>query len=259
MPAPESAAWDKLAAEYATRWSLQPPERALLARLRERWAGLDVLDLGVGAGRTAFTFAALARDYVGLDFSPQMIEHARRIVGENEHTRFLVGDARNLSAFRDRRFGLVLFSFNGIDALSHEDRLQVLQQVRTVIADQGIFAFSCHSLLALPFSTALRRPSLRDPIRSTVRSLRRSARLIRINRRLDLDGARARGWARIRDEAHDFSLVLYYVMPATQIDQLHAAGFEVTEVLNMVGRPVPPSEPGASAHLFWICRPVSRT
>jgi SAM-dependent methyltransferase len=252
----EARVWDRLADDYASRWALDPPERELLARLRSMWPHVDMLDLGVGAGRTAYTFAALTRSYVGVDISPMMVERARLAVGEDERTRFLVGDARDLSAFHGRGFDLVLFSFNGLDAVGHEDRLRILREVRHVIADDGLFGFSSHSLLALPFRVALRRPSLRDPVRSTARSLRRAIGLARANRRLDLPAAWRAGWTLVRDEAHDFSLVLYYVHPETQVAQLADAGFGSVQVLDMRGRPVGADAPGPDPHLFYLSRPV---
>ena len=109
--------WERLSGVYATQLALTPPERVLLNRLRGRWAETDMLDLGVGAGRTAYTFAAITRDYVGLDFAPGMIERARRAVPEDEHTHFAVQDVRDLSPWHGRGFGVVLFSFNGLDAV----------------------------------------------------------------------------------------------------------------------------------------------
>jgi SAM-dependent methyltransferase len=251
-----AAVWDRLSAEYAPQRTLQPPEHELLVRLRGRWHELDMLDLGVGAGRTAYTYAALTRTYVGLDVSGAMIEHARRLVDEDERTRFVVGDARDLSAFAQASFGLVLFSFNGLDAVEHHDRLRILSEVRRVVSDDGIFAFSTHSLLALPLPLGLTRPSPRDPIRSTLRSVRRALQLAATNRSLDLDAARARGYASIRDGAHDFALELYYVHPQTQLAQLADAGFAVVTVLDRCGREVDPAAPGGDAHLFYIAQPT---
>lgn len=240
------AVWDRLAPEYAPERSLQPPERELLARLRGRWHSVDMLDLGVGAGRTAYTFAALTRSYVGLDISSAMIDHARRLVGEDERTRLVVGDARDLSAFAPGSFDVVLFSFNGLDAVGHTDRLRVLSEVRRVVSEDGLFAFSTHSLLALPLALGPARPSLR--------SLRRAIGRAAVNRSLDLEAARAQGFALIRDGAHDFSVELYYVDPRAQLRQIGEAGFAVVDVLNREGRAVDPAEPGRDAHLFYITR-----
>lgn len=250
----EVETWDRLSDAYATDHALTPPERLLLELFRGRWATVDMLDLGVGAGRTAYTFAAITRSYVGLDFSPRMIDHARRAIGEDERTRFLVHDARDLTPWYGRDFGLVLFSFNGIDAVSPCDRAVILREVRKVISDDGLFAFSSHSLHALPFDVSLRPPSIHAPLRSTYRSLRRAIGLARANRRLDLNEARARGWALVRDDAHDFALVLCYVSPSHQVAELEQAGFGGTEVFDMSGRPVEADAAGRDPHLFYIAR-----
>jgi SAM-dependent methyltransferase len=214
-----------------------------------------MLDIGIGAGRTTEFFAPLVRTYVGIDYSPRMVEEARGRLSLQRHATVVVADARDLSRWHGRAFDVVLFSFNGIDAVDEADRPLIFDEIRRVVADDGVFAFSTHSLSALPLSLRPRRPSLRAPLRSTVRSLRRTARLAALNRSLDLDVARARGWARVRDGAHDFSLVLTYVDPAYQLRQLDECGFEVSEVLNARGRPLDPLDPGREAHLFYICRP----
>jgi len=254
-PTGDVAVWDGLVSRYAERWALQPPERELLRRLRGRWGTLDVLDLGCGAGRTAYTLAAVSRSYLGVDFSAPMVEAARSLVGEDDATRFLVLDARDLSSLYDRRFGLVIFSFNGIDAVGHDDRLRILAEVRRIVADEGVFAFSSHSLAALPFDVRLPRPSRRDPLRSLYRGARLALRLARANRRFDIEDARSDGFALVRDQAHDFSLVLYYVDPIAQIAQLVDAGFVDVEIWDRDGRRVPPEGPGRDPHLFYVCRP----
>jgi SAM-dependent methyltransferase len=251
----DAATWDRLSDAYTSDLSLTRPERSLLEQLRGAWQDLDMLDLGVGAGRTAYTFAALARRYVGVDFSPRMIERARRVVAEDDRTSFVVRDVRDLSPWHGQSFGVVLFSFNGIDAVDPGDRALVLAEVRKVIADDGLFAFSSHSLHALPLDIHLRRPSLRAPLSSTYRSMRRTLGLARANRQLDLERAQERGWALVRDGAHDFSLLLCYVSPAYQVAQLAQAGFPSCRILDMSGRAVDADAPGRDPHLFYIARP----
>jgi SAM-dependent methyltransferase len=251
----DAAFWDRLSDVYTRDLALTQPERSLLTMFRGTWQDVDMLDLGVGAGRTAYTFSALTRRYVGLDFSPRMIEHARRFVGEDARTTFVVQDVRDLSPWHGQNFKLVLFSFNGIDALDPADRRVVLSEARNVIADDGVFAFSSHSLHALPFDTSLRRPALRAPLSSTYRSIRRALGLARANRQLDLELALERGWAPVRDDAHDFSLVLCYVSPGHQVAELAEVGFPSCEILDMSGRPVDAQTPGRDPHLFYVARP----
>lgn len=250
--------FEEVARQYLGSRHLAPPERALLLRFRGRWDRTDMLDLGVGAGRTAYTFAAVARDYVGLDYAAPMIDLARSAIGEDAHTRFVQGDARDLSEFHGRDFDLVLFAYNGIDYAGPEDRVRILAEVRRVVAPDGCFAFSSHSLAALPFRLPAGE-SGRGALRQTVdlpRTALSTARARLANRELDLEAARARGWAMVRDAAHGFRLRTFYAMPAFQRRQLLDAGFAGVEVMDRSGAPVEPDAPPRDAWLHYVCRPA---
>ena len=115
--------------------------------------GARVLDLGVGAGRTTAWLRARASSYVGLDYSPPMIETCRRRfppTAPDDDTSFVVGDASDLSAFADGSFDAVVFSFNGIDCL-HPDsaRQRCLREIHRVLADGGVAVISEHNPHAL--------------------------------------------------------------------------------------------------------------
>jgi ubiquinone/menaquinone biosynthesis C-methylase UbiE len=60
--------------------------------------GMDVLDLGVGAGRTTRALQGLAGRYVGVDYAERMIDRCRVLFPDAD---FRVGDAADLSAFVD--------------------------------------------------------------------------------------------------------------------------------------------------------------
>lgn len=251
--------FDREAHFYQGQTQLDRPERVLLESLRGQWSEIDMLDLGVGAGRTAYTFAAVARSYVGIDLSPKMISLARQLVAESDHVAFRVGDARDLSDYKDASFGLVLFSYNGIDCVDHAGRLQILVEIRRVLKDDGCVVMSSHSLAYLPFPVSFPWPRIRNPLRFAVRlarDTRRALRLMAVNRSLDLSTARERGWAITRDSAHDFSLNLYYALPTMQLQQLAECGLRVTDVLDLDGSPVEPREPGRNPWLTYFCRPV---
>lgn len=239
------------------------PERTVMSLLRERLHEFEMLDLGVGSGRTAYTFAALVRRYVGLDYSPRMIERARGLLGTDERVELITGDARDLSPVRGS-FDFVLFSFNGIDAVGHEDRLRILTEVRRVLKPDGRFLFSTHSLRALPIDTEKPRSrywrgSRLYSVYQRVARIRYRRRAERINRELDLESARARGWAVVRDMAHDFQLRLYYVDPERQLEQLREVGLEAVAVYDLEGREVRPGEAGRDSSLHYLCRPLQAT
>ena len=250
-------------AEIYTDLSLTPPERKVLAEMRERLNEVEMLDLGVGAGRTGYTFAALVRRYVGLDYSPRMIERARQLLGEDDRVELVVGDARDLSSVGGP-FDFVQFSFNGIDAVGHEDRLKILSEVRRVLKPDGRFLFSAHSLGALPLTTKRPRPRHRSlfDIReflATLEDARYAWRVRKSNRAIDLATARGRGWTVIRDVAHGFGLQVYYVDPVEQLKQLREAGLEEIAIFDEFGRDVDPKAARRDPWFNYLCRPLQRS
>ncbi len=80
---------------------------AMLALAGERARG-RVLDVGCGAGHTALAFAAVAREVVGLDLTPAMLEQARALAAARGlgNLRFEPGDAAALP-FADGAFDVV--------------------------------------------------------------------------------------------------------------------------------------------------------
>ncbi|MBS1878077.1 MAG: class I SAM-dependent methyltransferase [Actinobacteria bacterium] len=251
------AVFDGVASAY-TDLALMGAERVMLHRLRDRLPQLEMLDLGVGSGRTGYTFAPLVRRYVGVDYSPHMIERARDLLGDDDDTELLVGDARDLSPIPGS-FDFALFSFNGIDAVGHEDRLRILTEVRHKLNPGGLFLFSSHSLGALPLSARRRRGRNRSRLQPVqmfefARDVRYGCYARRSNRELDLDDARQRGWTIVRDPAHRFSLDVYYVDPPTQLAQLAEAGLEPVAVIAESGEEVDPGASRRDAWLNYLCR-----
>ena len=244
-------------AHHYFQMDLTPPERVFLDRIGTRWGSLDMLDLGVGAGRTAYTFGAICRRYVGIDYVPRMVELSRERVGESERCRFDVADARDLSRFRDGEFDVVLFSFNGMDTIGHDDRLRVLREVHRVLRAGGTFFFSAHSLNVFPFRLSWPEVSWRRPFRALRfhgGAARRWMRMRRANRSVDAAAARARGWALLVDDSHGYQMHVYYVTPEEQLRQLHAEGFTIDAILDLGGRPVPDTKASREHWLHYLCR-----
>jgi len=126
---------------YVDQQDLLPEEEHLFGRYVP--PGLDILDLGIGAGRTTPALAAGARRYVGLDYVPAMIEAAGRLHPDEE---FVVGDASDLSSFADGSFDAVVFSFNGLDCLpTVEGRVRCIAECRRVLRPGGVFIMSSHN------------------------------------------------------------------------------------------------------------------
>lgn len=241
--------------------AINPAERALLARLYDRWHRLSMLDIGVGAGRTAFTFGAVAGRYLGIDYTPAMVEASRQLVGEDDRTEFRVWDARELRSLGES-FDVALFSYNGIDTLAHEDRLRVLGEVRAVLRDDSLFLFSSHSLAGLRRHLSVRPVGFERSLRSAyqlARGSRHSLRLLRVGRRLDWTRMESQGWGMVRDGTHRFDLEMYHVTPREQARQLRDAGLELLEVMDADGHPVTIDYEGQSRWLHFLCRPATST
>ena len=105
-------------------------ERLLFEQYKHELRGKRILDLGVGGGRTIPLLMPLASSYVALDYVPEMVGAAQRRFPSVD---IQVGDGRDLSRFADASFDAVVFSFNGLDCLSHYDRPRALQEVLTTL------------------------------------------------------------------------------------------------------------------------------
>ena len=240
--------------------SLMPAEQRVLELLGDSLGDAEMLDLGIGTGRTGRTFAPLVRRYVGLDYSPRMLERARQRLGDLEGVELVLGDARDLSPI-DGSFDFVLFSFNGIDAVGHEDRLRILSEVHRVLKPDGRFLFSTHSTGALPLDE--RKP--RSPryagsrlygLYARLRDIPYGRKIRSINRRLDLDEARRRGWVIVPERGHDVQVDDYYVDPEYQLRQLREAGLEVEAIYDGSGNAVELPHRGRDPWLDYLCRPA---
>lgn len=132
---------------------LQAPESALLQTVVRAPGRLALLDLGVGAGRTAFFFLPFVRHYVGLDVAPGMIAACReRFAGVEAPGRaeFRLGDAAELPGCAPATFDVVLFSCNGLDCLGPAARAACLAGILRVLRPGGELLFSAHNVQAIP-------------------------------------------------------------------------------------------------------------
>lgn len=251
--------FDRVADSYHDL-ALMPPERALLNLLRDRIPNLAMLDLGVGAGRSGYTFAGLVDRYVALDYSPRMIARAEELLAGTPGTEFVIADAADVSPGLGT-FDVVFFSFNGIDTAGYEDRERILTGVRSVLNEDGYFLFSTHNLGTLPFDE---RRTLSPRLRSSrvyrvyaaAAAVPYAYRIRRLNRELDLPTARAQGWAVVHSMAHNFSLKDFYVDPAFQVEQLTRLGFRLEQLLDRDGNETSLERVGHEPWLDYLCRPA---
>lgn len=227
-------------------------ERALLERIRKEYVRGDVLDIGVGGGRTVPLLTRGAGRYVGIDFVPELITAARQRFPEVD---LRVGDARHLD-FPDACFDVAVFSINGLDAISHGDRISALREIRRVLRPGGAFVFSTHNSDG---PGPHERPWGLPPM--TVRQPRSSARaLLRRATRFQKSMKNYRASVRKRDigpnwivtvsGAHDFGLVVHYTTASALQAELRESGFtgEIELWDDREGKPVGIARP---QHRWW--------
>jgi len=219
---------------YSHRSALQGPERAIVNRLGKWLAGRRMLDIGVGGGRTTLHFAPLVATYVGIDYSPPMITACKaRIGNEMDNITFAVGDVRDLSSFNTGAFDFVLFSYNGLDYIGHDDRLRAFSELHRVCAPSGFVCFSSHNLGFVP---ELFRLGPHRPANAYRRARRRLLLMVlRLRNRPRRLLAQDR-YAIVHRPPDEFGAMVYYVRPSEQLTQLDRAGLAAVDVYGLDGR-----------------------
>lgn len=236
---------------YRADAGLDRAETMALLAYQPAFARRDILDVGVGTGRTTRFLAPMARRYVATDYSPAMIDHLRAHMPQIDAR---VADIRDLSIFAGESFDFVFGSANVIDAVSHADRLRALAELRRVLRVGGVLAFSSHNRR---LRGAMRGPSLersRNPTTQAVyavrfvRGLVNHARVGRL-RRVEQE------YALLNDHGHDYAALHYYIDRDHQRAQLEHAGFALSDVFDTSGRRLRDGDEDAdSSSLLYVAR-----
>lgn len=256
--------WSEVAEEYAIEGWSDPGELGALTFVADRVRGLPILDLGVGGGRTVALLRLLSADYLGIDYTPELVELCR---ARHPDVEIEVGDARDLSGLTAGSRGLVVFSNNGIDAVDHDDRQLVLAGVHRVLEPGGTFVFStlnkdnplfgAHpgtaaaigwvpgSLLPVPaeVSPAGAPPADDDSWLRAVRNWRRLRGQIRD------EGE----WGLAPFAAHQFGLLTHFITLGGAVDELDRHGFDVAAVFPCDSvRPQGADQPVGSMYMHLV-------
>jgi SAM-dependent methyltransferase len=233
-------------------------ELAILKRMRANLPNYEMLDLGVGAGRTTRAFASIAKSYVGVDFSPPMVDACvERFPGHD----FRVADVRDLSSFADRHFDFILFSFNGVDCLAYEQRETVFREIHRVLRPGGFFAFSSHN------ASFLKPMPIADMVRLALRpgvSMRVALRKLAFMRKaVSVAPAADDTHAVVLEEQHGHRVPIVYVKPENQERDLSESGWAVVAAIsNATGESVAERTDllrAADAWIYYLCAKAEPT
>lgn len=245
--------------EQLNGWT-DPGEQAAVRYIAQEMRSQPILDMGVGAGRTTVLLQPISENYIGIDYTREMIETCQR---RYPRTQYLHMDARDLSRFADNQFALVMFSYNGIDTVDISDRQQVLREVHRVLRPNGVFIVSAHNRNGPGCGE---RPALRlaftpNPLKlgwRVLKSLGSLSRAVHNYRRLRALNEIHDDWAIMNCAAHDFRIVVVYTTLKEQKRQLAAAGFRTEIVFDSIdGEPVTDTTPTQDSWWFhYLARKV---
>ncbi|MBM4054441.1 MAG: class I SAM-dependent methyltransferase [Planctomycetes bacterium] len=226
--------------------ALQIAEVMILIKYREYIVNKHILDIGCGAGRTTLPLTRLSKHYIGIDFSFDMVELCRR---KFTNATFIHHDVRSMEIFEDELFDFVLFSYNGLDSISHDDRLKSFKEIHRVLKEDGLFVFSSHNRnyhRANSFPKIVFTPDPYAQINLLLKYFRSIVNFLK-NRKLEQFNEE---YAIINDKAHSYALLSYYIDKNSQILQNKSMGFETIEMYDVSGNILNPGD--KDSHSAWI-------
>jgi ubiquinone/menaquinone biosynthesis C-methylase UbiE len=243
---------------YASVVGLQKPEKTILDLLKKKPALNRLLDVGVGAGRTTEYFAGVTKEYIGIDYSENMIRFCRAKFKNHPGISFAVADARNLSIYEDKYFDFVLFSYGGLDSVEHKDRIRILNEIWRVTKKDGQFCFSSSNLNSM-FQFC------RIKLSKNPRVFGRNLIRLLVIRLLNPEMWKiVRGKQRNVDHtmfivgADNWGLKTYCITPEAKIRQLRDIGFENIRIYDLQGKEIINLKKTVDSWYYYLCnvRPI---
>jgi SAM-dependent methyltransferase len=134
-PQPFAFTGERLTTDYGGQTEIEHLHRYMLAR--EWCRDKDILDVASGEGYGTALLAQVAQNAIGVEISPEAVEHANGAYGR-ENLEYLQGDARKLplpDASRD-----IVISFETIEHFAEQEAF--LEEVKRVLRPGGLFVVS---------------------------------------------------------------------------------------------------------------------
>ena len=211
---------------------IQKPERAILEKISPLIKDKRLLDIGIGGGRTTRLLLTIGKDYVGIDYAPDLVEAAK---GRYPEANILCRDARDLTNFDDATFDFALSSNNSLDYMVHEDRIRVLAEICRVLKPDGLFMFSAHNRDYKHFDRLPWQQGLSFDL-NFIKNCAHALCYFLKHLGLKKHAVHRDEYAVINDNAHGYSLLTYYISIKKQIEQLEQTGFGETEAYDFDGK-----------------------
>ena len=232
---------------YASWKHIWPPEAVILDKFTSDISDKKVLDIGCGGGRTTKFLMALTQQYLGIDYSDKMIQACR---DKYPSLQFMQCDSSDMSILPNESFDFVMFSFNGIDCMSHEKRIRTLNEIYRVLKNNGVFAFSSHNRDDSKIVVAFNRYE-----RINLNSIKQNILNVRSYLKSRKGQEQTETYAILSDPLAGFGQLSYYIRKPDQVKQLADIGFYDIEIVNFDGEFVAEHAMDQASHWFYyVCR-----
>jgi SAM-dependent methyltransferase len=229
------------------------PETMIFERYGKKLSG-HVLELGCGGGRVTGHLVELAHALDAIDISPAMVAHCRL---KYPQATFSEADLNDLSGFQTGSFDAVVASGCVVDVLDDTERRRLLDELARLLVPDGLMIASSHNLAFAPRIGRPTRIYARHPLR-VLENLVRMPRRVRNRRQLRPLERLEPDYSILVDEAHDFTLLHYYISRDAQARQLVEHDFELLECFDLKGNLVGPGETSArSSELHYAARRIA--
>lgn len=265
----------KISKDYAQRDYLSEAEIQIIEDLKQYLPKFNMLDMGVGGGRTTGYFLPMVNSYIGADYAPNMIAECRKKYRNKKI--FEVVDVRNMSKFSDNMFDFILFSYNGIDSFDFKDRETALGEIKRVLKNEGLFCFSSHNINwtglynlfkfkniyeKLVFKSDQRKSKFLESIVKLISFFK----AILINIKLDIqnksfnikfhiDQLKEAGYGNLIDNSLNGKAKIFYISFKSQIRQLKKFGFKNISAYSVNGiKTEDENELNKGGWIYYLCQ-----